>query len=207
MNKDSLYTLIALIVIFALGSTIAVSEGSPQHWYGFISAFATVVLAATAIAGLNTWQKQVHYQSALATAKEAIPQAYKCKLLLKSIHSDFVNIEKADQRILERLSNNAQLCDDECNSLLSTLSALDESSFSEAEKLTSHFSAFKENSKGAVNFTPENEDSNLARFALFQAVQDSIKDLQKDESMIQLRLAKTQANSIYENLKNITLKR
>jgi len=207
MDKDAIFSLVSLTIILALGFAIALNEGSPQHWYGFISAFATVFLAVTAAAGLNTWRKQTHYQSALATAKEAIPQVYKCKLLLESIHSDFVNIDKADQHMLERLSNNAQLCGNACNSLLSTLSALDESNLSEAEKLTGHFSAFKENSGSALDFTHENADTKIARLALFQGALESIKDLQRDESLIQLGFARVRANSIYENLKKITLKR
>ncbi|RUO44984.1 hypothetical protein [Idiomarina aquatica] len=207
MNKDGLYTLIALIVIFALGSAIALSESSPEHWYGFISAFATVVLAVTAIAGLNTWRKQAHYQSTLATAKDAIPRAYRCKLLLEAVQPDFASLSQPDEDLIDRLFNNTQLCDAACNELLSSLSVMDEDHLAEAEKLVRNFSSFQENLRGIVDIDLRQARGQLERHSLFADAMLAIKEAQIDEANTHLQFAITRTRIIYEGLKKITLKR
>lgn len=207
MDKDAIFSLVSLTIILALGFAIALNEGSPQHWYGFISAFATVVIAATAIVGLNTWQKQAHYQSTLATAKDAIPRAYRCKLLLEAVQPDFASLGQADEKIIDRLVNNTQLCDAACNELLSSLSVMDEEHFAEAEKLVGNFSSFQENLRGIVDINLREASGQLERHTLFADAMLAIKEAQIDEANTHLQFAITRTRIIYEGLKKITLKR
>lgn len=58
MIKENIYTLVALTVIFALGCAIALESGNPEHWYSFISAFATTVIAVSTVIALIHWKKQ-----------------------------------------------------------------------------------------------------------------------------------------------------
>lgn len=58
MNKDGILISLSLLLIFALGCAIALEDGDPEHWYGFISSFSTVVIAASSVSALMYWRKQ-----------------------------------------------------------------------------------------------------------------------------------------------------
>lgn len=58
MFKENIYTLMALTVVFALGCAVATQEATAAAWFGFVSAFATSIIAISTVTALSHWKKQ-----------------------------------------------------------------------------------------------------------------------------------------------------
>lgn len=125
MVKENVFTLIALVFIFALGCAIALEESSPEHWYGFIAAFSTTAIAITGFWGLGEWKRKLKAEAKSNAVISSIPICLESKALAVEM-TDAMKSRSFDgsDSTLEQLNHKAGKYSEKCREMVAHAATL-----------------------------------------------------------------------------------
>lgn len=114
MVKENIYTLVALIVILALGCAVALETGNPENWYGFISALSTAALAIFGFLGLGEWKRKLRAETQSQAVMSATHLCLEAKELalkvLETLSDRSFKADPSELEILQNLADNYTSC-------------------------------------------------------------------------------------------------